>query len=50
MTFNKFAVENCGSQLCGKGKLGTWKLFEYKQMTTELNQENYDLKILNESD
>ena len=40
MTFNKFAVEDCGSQQCKKGKLGAWKLFKYKQMTTKLNQEN----------
>ena len=33
-----------------KRKLGTWKLFKYKQMTTERNQERYDLKIVNESD
>lgn len=45
MTFNKFAVEDCGSQQCKKGKLGAWKLFKYKQMTTKLNQENIIQKL-----
>lgn len=31
-------------------KLGTWKLFKYKQMTTKLSQEEYDLDIVNKSD
>lgn len=49
MTFNKFAVEDCGSQQCKKGKLGAWKLFKYKQMTTK-QPGKYNLEIVNKSD